>query len=91
MEPETGTSLKFKVADPRPQGTICEPRCRQFRIDDSHAFRNSGGSAIHLDDRGDESLSRRPMERIMKPLREMGATIEAETVSFHQSRFMADR
>ncbi len=27
---------------------------------------------------GDESLSRRPMERIMKPLREMGATVEAE-------------
>jgi 3-phosphoshikimate 1-carboxyvinyltransferase len=26
---------------------------------------------------GDESLSRRPMERIMTPLREMGATIEA--------------
>lgn len=26
---------------------------------------------------GDESLSKRPMERIMKPLREMGATIEA--------------
>lgn len=26
---------------------------------------------------GDESLSRRPMERIMKPLRQMGATLEA--------------
>jgi 3-phosphoshikimate 1-carboxyvinyltransferase len=27
---------------------------------------------------GDESLSRRPMERIMKPLREMGASIDAQ-------------
>lgn len=27
---------------------------------------------------GDESLSKRPMERIMRPLREMGASIEAE-------------
>ena len=26
---------------------------------------------------GDESLSRRPMERVMKPLREMGANLEA--------------
>jgi 3-phosphoshikimate 1-carboxyvinyltransferase len=31
---------------------------------------------------GDESLSRRPMERIMKPLAQMGARIEA-----HESRF----
>lgn len=31
---------------------------------------------------GDESLSRRPMERIMNPLREMGAKIEAATGRF---------
>jgi 3-phosphoshikimate 1-carboxyvinyltransferase len=31
---------------------------------------------------GDESLSRRPMERIMRPLREMGATIEAREGRF---------
>src|SRR5579872_4186710 len=31
---------------------------------------------------GDESLSRRPMQRIMQPLREMGATISA-----HEDRF----
>jgi 3-phosphoshikimate 1-carboxyvinyltransferase len=32
--------------------------------------------------RGDESLSRRPMERIMTPLRQMGASVEA-----HEGRF----
>lgn len=31
---------------------------------------------------GDESLSRRPMERIMKPLREMGADIEAQDTRY---------
>jgi 3-phosphoshikimate 1-carboxyvinyltransferase len=31
---------------------------------------------------GDESLSKRPMERIMKPLREMGATVEATDGKF---------
>jgi 3-phosphoshikimate 1-carboxyvinyltransferase len=31
---------------------------------------------------GDESLSRRPMDRIMKPLRQMGARIEARENSF---------
>ena len=31
---------------------------------------------------GDQSLSRRPMERIMKPLREMGATIEGRDGKF---------
>ena len=33
--------------------------------------------SFHTKIGGDESLSKRPMERIMKPLREMGATIEA--------------
>ena len=31
---------------------------------------------------GDESLSRRPMDRIMKPLAEMGASIEAREKRF---------
>ena len=40
---------------------------------------------------GDESLSRRPMERIMTPLREMGAAIEAREDVILRSRSTAAR
>ena len=40
---------------------------------------------------GDESLSRRPMERIMTPLREMGAAIEAREGRFPPPRSTAAR
>jgi 5-enolpyruvylshikimate-3-phosphate synthase len=42
--------------------------------------------------RGDESLSRRPMARIMKPLTEMGARISSQTKAGGlPSKFMGDR
>ena len=58
-------------------------RRRQFGLHHSYAERNPGRPAVPSRRIfGDESLSRRPMQRIMRPLAEMGAEIRAREDKF---------
>ncbi len=54
----------------------------QLRYDDAIAGRDFGGQAFNTKLTGDDSLQKRPMKRIVGPLREMGADIRARDDNF---------
>ena len=56
-------------------GTVWSDRLRKFRHWDSFDDRLVGGARFFYGPHGDESIRRRPMGRVVKPLRAMGATI----------------